>query len=500
MTYRGNFGGTRFSPQDISTLSATTKSRYISDAVLDAAGFLYGREAMVRLLPVVYDRPFSLCRYDRTIGEILERVASNLGPKRKQNVGTSTGAAIHRIQHVLLPIFDSEIHHWCIAHIQPLESTIHILDSLRPSDYEDRERFYRLGAGASHLNPPPSPLWSGRTPPLLCIIQTIEAMRAFEACSGNTDEALDLLRDPGHVWPQWMVVETKHASPQIGADCGIMTLLYIRAVCKGTITDPEASTVRGGALAHAERETIHDHLLSWNHRGLERIDFKYIHHTPMVILEDILIHHVITDEERCGDPITIECIVQCSDDIEDTIVQCLYHILRLANIPSSVLKVHRARSLSPTDDAWHRATLFIHLFSNGDREGYERGLHATIRRLVGEAHRIDPATGGTQVFPLTIIAGFLCKGLDRPNLFPHSCYKAPNGAIVPPEGRETCENWYLVATSSFNDTPWASRRGCQCEAFVGLPQDLYLPRASEHPRVLIVERQYMSLGLAEDKF
>ena len=510
MPYAHNFGGPRFTQQDLRTLSATTKSKYISDLVIDAASFLYGREAMLRLLSVAIIRPLSLYPYTRSIDSIMKRLARTLAPERRPNLGTTTVGALHRIEHVMIPIFDVDIDHWSVVHILPRTNMIYVIDSLRPQEFKQRARSHRLAPGASHLTPAESHLWESRNPPLLSIIQTVECMRTFEACNKDLYEALEVLHDTGHTWPMWTVVEAAHASPQAGAECGIMTLLYMRAVCKGQITDPGASTIQGGKHAHKERETIHDHLLSWNLRGLERLDIKYAHHTPMMVLEGVLIHHVITDEERCGDPIDIVCIVRCSADLEDSIVGCLYHILQLAGIPKSCLTVHRARLLLPDDDAWSRATLFVNLFTDAydastkrhlpSYTAYEEGLRESIAKLVSHAHGTDSDTGVTNIYPLTVVAGLLCTGLDRIELFPHSCYRTPGGRIIAPSGREMCENWYITCTSSFGETEWSTKPGSQCQAFIGLPSDVYIPCAEEHAQVFTVEHKYMTLGLANDVY
>lgn len=499
MAYTGNFGGPRFTAKDVWTLEATNRSLYISDNVVDAAAFLYGREAMMRNLPVVVLRATSLFRYDRPIDKVLERVAATVGPKRRPNAGHSTVAAIlHRVEHILIPIFDSDLDHWSIAHIRPLERTVHILDSMRTRRGEST---HRLAPGAARLEPPAQIFyWNGRTPPLLCILQNIECMRALELCQGDAAEALDTLLDPGHKWPKWKVVEGHHASPQVGNDCGIMTLLYIRAVCKGTITDPDASSIEGGIHAHRERLTVHDHLLSWNQRGLERVDTKYVHHTPVMILEGIVMRHLISDEEKCGDPVAIVAIVKCSQDIEDCIVEWLYYILWLAGIPKKCLAVHRARNLLPDSPAWSQATIYIHLYTSARKADtkWKASLQEAVRKLVVHAQRTDDETGRTEILPLTIVAGYLCPSLDRAALFPNTCYQNHDGSIEAPSDRKYCSNWYITATSSYKDTVWSSRRGYQCDKFVGRPSGLYLPRARDYPEILIVEHKYMSLGLAHD--
>lgn len=493
--YTGNHGGPRFTDADVATITATSKSLYISDLVIGAHAYLSGEEAFIRRQSVVCIQPFALFPYDRTPRKMMDRIVTALSDARKPNIGNHQVAALHIVHNILLPIFDTSLQHWIVAHIMPLENRIYVFDSLRDCHFMSYSYECRMSGGAKGFTH--SCQWpASRNPPLLCILQTIECYRALAATGCDIDRAEAWLNTPAH--PAWQVVESRHASPQWNADCGIMTLMYIHDVCKnGTLPRMESSTIHGGYNAHSERETVHDRLLSWNQRGLEKIDAKYTHYTPCIILEAVMMRHLISDEERCGERPRIVAIVQCSAEIEDAIIDTLYHIIAMAGLPRSTLEVHRMRRGNISDSIWMRATLYIHLFTDAPLP-----MHANISRLSEYARTTNTKTNVTDVYALTVVAGSLQRGMDRVQHFPHTCYRTATGMIQAPEGREKCSNWYISCLSSYaGGTPWSSAPDDNaCNDFIAKRTGTEVPAMSMYPDVFVVERKYMSLGLAFDTY
>lgn len=492
--FEGAFGGPRFYPSDVKVVKNTDGHEYLSDAVIAPASFIYNREAFVRHLPVVTHEHMSLM-IPKSMEEILEQSLAILGPRRNSNVWHSSVNIAH-LDHILIPIFEPTIYHWVVADVQPQSNIITVFDSLRPPLFYQRKTT-RLNMGGNSLSSIPFN-WQTRQPGLLRIIQEVEALRIMEKVGLDLDEALTTANSTR--FNTWYLIERAHQSPQASGDCGIMTLMYMRAVCKGKITNA-VSNIEGGWKGHEKRDTVHDHLLAWNLRGLERLDEKYIHHTPMVILREVLMKHVISDDESKNLPLSIVCIVNCSPDIETLIVKSIFHILWLAGFTDSeldtILTIHRARNLEKNDRAWKDAVLYVHLFTNSFT-AYERDLRSNIDRLVTEAYSSTKDVDESVIYPLTVISGFLYDDLLRTRYFPHTCLRAWDGTIKAHEGRERCSSWYISCLSSFTDTYLSEKRGCTCTEFVGLPSGLHIPRVEEYHPVMIEEWKYMSVGLARD--